>query len=197
MVSTEKIWDFADEDQKQKMLEDVIVQNCGEKLLLIRNISGMSRKDLARAMGCSESTIARIELKQSLPTDQFMLRLAALSVIGREKYSKMSDAEKEKISEILGASGGVVTGIGGAIGAISMSGAVAGMSAAGITSGLAAIGGTMLGGLAVVATIPLAVGFAGFGLVKGIKAICAANKLSCTEVDGIFEISRDTSIEEK
>ena len=68
---------------------------------------------------------------------------------------------------------------------------MAGLSAAGMTSGLAALGGgTMLGGLAVVATIPVAAGAVGFGLVKGIKAICKANKLSCKEVDEKWEIRR-------
>ena len=47
----------------------------------------------------------------------------------------------------------------------------------------------MLGGLAVVATIPLAAGAAGYGLVKGIKEICKANRLNCKEVDGHWEIA--------
>jgi hypothetical protein len=48
----------------------------------------------------------------------------------------------------------------------------------------------MLGGLAVVAIIPVAVGAAGYGLVKGIKAICKANKLDCNknEADKNWEI---------
>jgi hypothetical protein len=59
-----------------------------------------------------------------------------------------------------------------------------------MTSGLAAIGGgTMLAGIGVVATIPVAAGFAGFGLVKGIKMLCEANKLDCNEVDGKWEIT--------
>lgn len=188
MGPNDDAWQFESEDQRKKMLEDVTIENCGVKLKLIRDISGMSRKDLAKCVGCSESTITRIETGKSLPTKDFMLRLAALSIIGHAKYSKMSESEKEKISDVIGASGGVLAGVGGAIGAVSMSGAVTGLSAAGIASGLAAIGGSMLGGLAVVATIPVAVGFAGYGLVKGIKAICAANKLSCTDVDGKFEV---------
>jgi hypothetical protein len=31
-------------------------------------------------------------------------------------------------------------------------------------------------------------GLLGYGLVKGIKKICVANKLSCQEVDGKWEI---------
>lgn len=50
----------------------------------------------------------------------------------------------------------------------------------------------MLGGLAVVAAIPVAAGLAGFGLVKGIKAICEANQLSCEEIDEHWEIRRQS-----
>ena len=65
--------------------------------------------------------------------------------------------------------GGLFGGIAGgatSIGLVSSSGAVAGTSAAGITSGLTALGGTMLGGLFVTASVPvLGVGL-GYGLVK-------------------------------
>lgn len=155
---------------------------------LIRDVSGISRRDLARVLGVAESTIYRLETGKTQPTMDFMLRLSALVAIGHARFSKMSDTEKEKISEYIGATGGITAGIGGAIGAISASGVVAGLSAAGITSGLAALGGSMLGGIAVVATIPIAAGFAGYGLVKGIKAICKANRLDCNEVDGHWEL---------
>jgi len=182
------LWDFVDEDQKKRMLEPITQDNCGVKLKLVREVSGLSRRDLAYAIGVAESTIYRLEKKQTLPKADFMLRLSGLVAIGHAKYSKMSEKDKESLSEYIGAAGGVAAGIGGAIGAISASGAVAGLSAAGITSGLAAIGGSMLGGLAVVAIIPVAVGAAGYGLVRGIKAICEANKLDCKEVDNHWEI---------
>ena len=184
-------WDFEDEDQREQMEEDITPENCGKKLKLIREISGMSRRDLAKTLGVAESTIYRLETEKTQPTSEFMLRLGALSVIGHAKYTKMSSKEKETLSEAIGAAGGMAAGLGGAIGAISASGAVAGLSAAGITSGLAAIGGTMLGGIAVVATVPVAVGAAGFGLVKGIKAICEANNLNAKEVDNHWEITPD------
>jgi len=175
------------------MLEPITQTNCGKKLKLVRYLSGLSRRELAAVIGVSESTVFRIETKKTLPTKDFMLRLGGLVAIGHARYSKMSEKEKETISEYIGAGGGVAAGIGGAIGAISVSGSVAGLSAAGIISGLAALGGgTMLGGIIVVGAIPIAVGAAGYGLVKGIKAICEANKLNCKEVDGRFEISRKT-----
>jgi len=182
------MWEFEDEDQKREMLEPITPENCGTKLKLVREVSGLSRRNLAEAIGVAESTIFRLEKKQTMPSDDFMLRLSGLVAIGYAKYSKMSEADKEKVSEYIGAAGGIAAGVGGAIGAISVSGAVAGLSAAGITSGLAALGGSMLGGLAAVAAIPVAAGAAGYGLVKGIKAICKANRLGCKEIDGHWEL---------
>ncbi len=190
MVNAFDVWKFGNEEQRKDMMEDITEENCYRKLKLIRNVSGMSRRDLAKVLGVSESTIKRLELKSTKPTRDFMLKLAALSVIGHQKYSKMKDSEKEKVSEAIGAAGGAAVGVGASIAAISASGVVAGLSAAGITSGLAAIGGgAMIGGVAVVATIPLAIGGAGYGLIKAVKAICKANNLKCKEVNEKYEIS--------
>jgi len=182
------VWEFETEQQKEEMLEAITPEDCGKKLKLVREVSGLSRRELARILGVAESTIYRLETEKTLPTTDFMLKLSALVAIGYARFTKMSAKEKEKISEYIGATGGVAAGIGGAIGAISVGGAVGGLSAAGITSGLAALGGGMLGGLAVVAAIPVAAGFAGYGLVKGIKAICKANRLDCKEVEGHWEL---------
>lgn len=182
------IWEFKDEEQKRELLEPITKENCGKKLLLVRSVSGLSRRELASTLGVSESTVSRLENETTESTPEFLFRLAALVSIGQAKYSSMSEIEKESLSEYLGIGGAAVSGVGGSIAAVSASGTVIGLSGAGITSGLAAIGGSMLGGLAVVAAIPIAAGVAGLGLVKGIKAICKANKLSCSEVDGKYEI---------
>ncbi|MBA7609939.1 hypothetical protein ES703_17142 [subsurface metagenome] len=183
-----------DEEQKAKLEEPVTKENCGEKLVLIQDVTGMSRRGLAKTIGVSESTLRRLEIGENgeggtLPTEDFMNRLWALSVIGIEKYRKMSNAKKEKISEAVGTTGGVVAGVGGSLAAIGAAGTVSGFSAAGITSGLAAIGGgTMLAGAGVIAAIPVATGLLGFGLVKGIKKICEANNLSSEEINEKWEI---------
>ena len=184
-------WKNADENQRKKLLEEEVTKaNCGAKLKLVREISGISRRESAQKLGVSEATIRRLETGQSEATDEFMNRLRALCVIGIAKFGKLSESEKEKVSDSLGVAGGVVAGIGGAIGAISASGAVAGLSAAGMTSGLAALGGgAMLTGIGVVAAIPVATGIAGFGLVKGIKKICEANKLNCQAFNDRWEIT--------
>jgi DNA-binding XRE family transcriptional regulator len=191
MAKSESDWKFKDEKQEAEFKEPVTKENCGVKLRLIRELLDMSRRELAKIIGVSESTLRRLEEGNSLPTDEFMNRLQALCVIGAAKYAKLSDAEKEKISEVVGTAGGVVAGVGGSIAAIGAAGAVSGFSAAGITSGLAAIGGgAMLTGIGVVAAIPVATGLLGYGLVKGIKAICEANNLSCNEVNEKWEIRR-------
>lgn len=184
-------WKNANKEQLGKLLkEDVTKSNCGEKLKMVREISGISRRELAQKIGVSEATIRRIEAGQSKPTDEFMNRVRALCAIGMSKFGKLSESQKEKVSDTFGIAGGVVAGIGGAVGAVSASGAVAGLSAAGMTSGLAALGGgAMLAGIGVVAAIPIATGLAGLGLVKGIKKICEANKLSCQERQGKWEIT--------
>lgn len=185
-----------DEEQKAKLEEPVTKENCGKKLILIKDVLGISRRHLAKIIGVSEATLRRLEIgpdseEGTLPTKDFMNRLRALCVIGIAKYSKLSDAKKEKISEAVGTAGGVVAGVGGSIAAIGAAGSVSGFSAAGITSGLAAVGGgTMLAGAGVIALIPVATGLLGFGLVKGIKKLCEANKLSSKEKDGKWEIRK-------
>ena len=190
-------WNFENEKQKADMEEKITAENCGSKLKLVREVSGLSRKELAGSLGCSESTLMRIETSKSEPTAELMNRLKALTIIGHHKFKTLTEAEKSTINETLGiaggVAGGVATGIGGSIAAVSASGSVAGLSAAGITSGLAAIGGgSLLGGVGVVAAIPAAVGLAGYGLVKGIQSICEANSLYVEEIDGKYEIAPKT-----
>lgn len=186
-------WDFENEEQEQAFKEAISSENCGDKLKLVREVSGLSRKELAQALGCSDSTINRIETKKTLPTKDFMNRLSALTLIGHHKFRTLSDAEKSTLNDTLlaagGGAGGFTAGVAGSIAAVSAAGSVGGLSAAGITSGLAAIGGgTLLGGVGMVAAIPVAAGLAGYGLVKGIQNIAEANSLKVQEVDGRYEI---------
>lgn len=192
MNDAETGWQFVSADQKQAMDEPVTMQNCGSKLKLVQELASLSRRELARILGVSEATIRRLESKEYLPTEAFMNRLIALCLIGAPKYRKMSEAQREKLSEKIGTGVGIGGGVGAAIGAVAAAGEVAGLSAAGITSGIAAIGGgTMLAGIAVIAVIPVITGAAGYGVIKGIKAICDANKLSSEEVNGRWEIKNN------
>jgi len=77
---------------------------------------------------------------------------------------------QEKVGAGVGGVAGTAAGIGGGVVAVSAAGTTAGLSGAGITSGLAAIGGTAIGGIAVIAagTVLLAAGGAwgGYKLVQ-------------------------------
>ena len=77
---------------------------------------------------------------------------------------------KNKEEKIGAATGGTVGAV-GTIGATAVT--FAGMSAAGVTGALGAIGGSLVGGVLVVAAAPVVAGgalaLAGWGIAKGIK----------------------------
>ncbi len=119
-----------------------------------------------------------------------MIQVGILIGIGYEKYQKLSDAEKETISEKIGTVSAGVVGFGTITAAISASG-IAGLSAAGITSGLAAIGaivgGGMTAGVAVLAAIPIAAAATGYGIIKGVKYLFSQHKLNSKAIDSKWE----------
>jgi DNA-binding XRE family transcriptional regulator len=193
IMNSNSMFNFETEEQKDLFLEKINQENCGDKLILIRNELNMTKRDLAHVLGCSESTISRIENNKTKPTKDFMNRLICIVLIGYSKFSSLSKKDKKYLENYLGAVSGVLSGTAGAIGVVSSSG-TAGLSAAGITSGLAAIGGSMSTGLGVIASIPIAAGFIGFGISKGIKAICEANDLNCKEIDGRYEIIKKNKV---
>ena len=96
MKANSGTWPWKNVEEKMMWEEDIINENCGEKLLLIHKASHMSQKDLAKVLGVREYTISRLINKKSLPTEDFLNRLRALQVIGIAKFSKLSDAEKSK-----------------------------------------------------------------------------------------------------
>ena len=194
MTKSETNWRFKGKKQEKDFKESITMKNCGKKLKLVMNLLKISRREFARILGVSEATLRRLMSEESWPTDEFMHSLQALCVIGAAKYKKLSASDKENISEMMGVTGGTVAGVGGSIAAIGAAGTISGFSAAGITSGLAAVGGgAMLTGIGVVAFIPVSTGLLGYGLVKGIKKICEANKLSCQEVNGKWEITKKSN----
>ncbi|MDD5170670.1 MAG: hypothetical protein PHN75_17780, partial [Syntrophales bacterium] len=105
--------------------------------------------------------------------------------------SKLSKAEKEKISEAIGTVGGGVLGFGGITAAVSTMG-IAGLSAAGITSGLAALGGIvgggMVAGISVAAAIPIGAAILGYGIIKGVKAFFETYELDQENYDPFWEM---------
>ena len=166
-------------------------ENCRLILAAYMDENDIGVPRLSKAIGCSHATLARILAGTSKPTLEFMKQVGILIDIGYERYQKLSDAEKETISESIGAAGGGVVGFGAITAAISSSGAVAGLSAAGITSGLAAIGavvgGGMAAGVAVLATIPIAAGAAGYAIIKGVKYFFSQQDLNSEAIDPKWE----------
>jgi len=148
-------------------------------------------KDIALAIGCSMHTLKRVSDQDTRPTSNLIKQCGILFALGYKKYKKLSNSEKEKISEKIGTIGGGVLGFGAISSAVSASGAVVGLSAAGITSGLAGmgalVGGGMVAGIAIVASIPMAVGGIGYGIMKGIKGIINHQKINSPEVDSKWE----------
>ncbi len=170
---------------------NITPENCRLLLAAYMEKNKIGSPRISEAIGCSHTTLARILAGTSKPTDEFIKQVGILIGIGYERYKKLSDAEKKTISEKIGTISGGVVGFGTITAAISASGAVAGLSAAGITSGLAAIGavvgGGMTAGVAVLAAVPIAVGAAGYGIIKGVKYLLSQHKLNNEAIEPKWE----------
>lgn len=149
--------------------------NLPDYLAAFMHTNELRIKEVSKPIGCSTASIERILKHKTSPTDEFLKQSGIMISIGYEKYVNLSNAEKEKISETIGAIGGGTLGFGSITAAISASGTVVGLSAAGITSGLAAIGalvgGGMTAGILMVAIIPAAAAGICYIAIKGIKEI--------------------------
>ena len=79
----------------------------------------------------------------------------------------------EKIGIGAGGAAGTAAGVGGGVAAVSSAGTVAGLSGPGVMAGLAAIGGTVVGGIAVIAVGTAACAgagaYGGYRLVKWLR----------------------------
>lgn len=166
-------------------------ENLADFLAIFLEKNNLKTELVAKEIGCSSSTLQRIIGKLTYPTNEMLKQCGIMLSIGFDKFKKLTEAEKEKITEQIGAIGGGILGFGGIASAISASG-VAGLSAAGITSGLASIGaligGGMIAGVVISAAIPIAIGAIGYKVVKGIKSMINDNKLSTDKFDPFWEI---------
>jgi hypothetical protein len=149
-------------------------------------------RQVAKTIGCSEATLLRILAVYSLPSDEMIKQVGILIELGFVSYSKLSNTQKEHISETIGTVGGGILGFGSITAAVSSLGAVGGLSAAGITSGLATLGTVVSGGMAagviVAAAIPIAAGATGYAIIKGVKYLANEWQLNITELDECWEI---------
>ena len=144
---------------------------------------------VAKAIGCSEASLSRIILRKTLPSDEMMKQSGILFSIGFDKYATLTDAEKEQISEKIGAFGGGVLGFGAISGAVNVMGTTAGLVAPGVPALYVLgtlVGGGMLAGIAVAVATPIAAGAVGYGIVKSVKWFYTDNEND--EINGIWEI---------
>jgi hypothetical protein len=146
----------------------------------------LSVRRVAAAIGCSEPTLARVLLRVTIPSDEMIREGAFVMELGFERYSKLSRAQREKLSDALGTVGAGTLGFASISAAISSLG-VAGLSAAGISSGLAAlgavIGGGMVAGVTVAAALPVAAASTGYGVARGIKGVAMRRRLNQQVID--------------
>ena len=153
--------------------------------------SKVKPRPAAKAIGCSEATMSRLLAGKSTPSEEMIKQSAVMIEIGFDRYRKLTKAEKEKISDALGAVSGGALGFAAVTAAVSTLG-IAGLSAAGISSGLAAlgaiVGGGMAVGISVAAAIPIAAGALGYGIIRGVKAIFEKKKLDTGKCDPLWEL---------
>jgi len=172
-------------------MENITVENYKELMSTYVDENKLTIKKVSKAIGCSELTLMRLILGKTIPSDDMLKQTGILFELGFKKYSKLSDAEKEKISELMGSIGGGALGFATITAAVSTFG-VAGLSAAGISSGLAVLGGVigggMIAGVTVAATIPIATGLAGYGVIKLLKGGFQEVKVSMKNIDLKWEV---------
>ena len=180
-------------DTEQGSMDPITRENCGQALRNIRGKFGkMSLEDLAKILGVSRSTVMRIEDGRTLPSDEFMNRLKALQLIGVSKFRTLCEKDKTKFSELLEDHGEDVE----ATWKLLTKMVSKELFPLGIIAGMGTLGGAAFVA-GPISYIPVLTGFAGYGLIKGIKAILEANNLKCTEVDGRWEVEKKETTNKK
>ena len=176
-------------------MKDVSRDTFGRFLNKFLTDSKASVRKAAKVIGCSEATMERILSGETKPTDAMIKQGCVMIELGIQRYSKLSKAEKEKISAIIGTTGGGILGFGSVSAAVSAAATTGVLGGAVITSGLAGIGGLVGGGMAagivLTAGIPIIGAGVGYGMVRGVKYIINRAKLNKTILDSAWEIGAE------
>lgn len=174
-------------------MERITPDNYSQVLKSFLSQNKLEVRKVSKAINCSISTLERLLNNQSTPTNEMIKQTGLLITLGFVKYSKLSNAEKEKFSERLGTVSGAGIGFASITAVVGWLG-TAGLSGAGIMSGLAAIGGFVGAGAAtgivVVAAVPILTGIAGYGLIKGVKNLTGNYKQKDIVIDDHWEITK-------
>lgn len=171
--------------------KNLTVQNTKLALADFMEKEKLSVKDVAKALGCPVPVIGRILCGVTWPSETLLKRCHTMFEIGYKDYKKLSEANKEKISELVGTVGSAGLGVGVSLSAVSALGATVGLSGPGIMSGLAALGaiagGGAAAGVAVAAAIPVAVATGGYLIVKGVKYSISEAQLKAEKFEPRWE----------
>ncbi|MFH1952182.1 MAG: helix-turn-helix domain-containing protein [Pseudomonadota bacterium] len=176
----------------KEMPGSVTRENCGTVFKEIRQRFGsMSVAELAKTLGVSRSTVMRIEAGQTLPSDELLNRLKAVQLIGISKFRELSEKDRTRFLQLVEETGEdpemfskVITNH-----------MVKDLTPAGILAGLGTIASASLNlSTSVISSIPVLSSLAGYGLVKGLKAILDANNLNCIENEGVWEITKERGV---
>lgn len=170
------------------MLKSVTRENCGRVFKgLRRKFGSMSVAELAKTLGVSRSTVMRIEAGQTYPSDELLNRLKAIQVVGISKFRTLSEKDKARFSQLVEEIGENPEIFSEAM----TNRMVKELTPAGILAGLGTIAGASLNvSTSVITSIPILSSLAGYGLIKGLKAILEANNLECNENEGRWEITK-------
>jgi len=171
----------------KKMPGMVNRDNCGEVLKGIRRKFGsMSMAELAKTVGVSRSTVMRIEAGQTLPSEEILNRLKAIQLIGISKFLELSQKDREQFTLFMNELGENADDFSNNM-TTHMAKA---LTPSGILAGLGTIASASLNmSTSVVSAVPVLSSLAGYGLVKGLKAVLEANHLNCIEKEGVWEIT--------
>ena len=176
-------------EEVTKEIKEITDVNCRVILAAYMEKENVSAPRISKAMGCSHATIARILGGITKPSEEFIKQMGIMIELGIKRYAKLTESEKEKISEAIGTIGGGALGFGAITTAVSVSGTVAGLSAAGIASGLAAIGvGGMVGGVLTLTAVPIAAGALGYGIIKGVKYLFSSSEMNADKLVPKWEV---------
>src|SRR5438046_2126594 len=93
-------------------MKELTRQNFAPMLKAFLNKSAITPRRTAKAIGCSEATFTRLLVRTTFPSDEMLRQGGAMIEIGFRRYSKLSKAEKEKISAAMGTVGGGAIGFG-------------------------------------------------------------------------------------
>jgi transcriptional regulator with XRE-family HTH domain len=87
------------------MNNKINTENLRNFLAVFIEENNLTVKQVAKAIGCSIATLERVLVGETLPTNNLIKQVGILIAIGYKKYIKLSESEKETISEKMGTVG--------------------------------------------------------------------------------------------